>query len=316
MAAGWSVPHPAVQVAGLAAAVADLQNPCRKQRTTAIRGNSLRKAFCVDAQPSVLTVWGAYWGDVPHYGREHAVGFRGIDVIGGASRHAQDAAAADGCGDVALLAGPVGVMLIRRQVRRQPAGSRTVVPARLFCPSRSTTRSSTSRRGRSRASAATGGHMRRQQQRVSQRIDGPGHVGGDEAGAEPVGGAVGQDDFRSFSPGSLRDSRPKPWRRWPGGSPRGTTPGPTGPIPRRSSGCDGIMPGLVVLLAGHGDDDLLGPRGSCGGGVFRSRSTCRVLGRASILASSSLVRRRMTKMPPAGYPAFPQYLQSGRVRNA
>src|SRR5512135_2936995 len=33
---------------------------------------------------------------------------------------------------------------------------------------------------------------------------------------------------------------------------------------------------------------------------------------ASISASSSVVRKRMTRMPPAGYPA-PQYLQSDRV---
>src|SRR5271165_4369749 len=57
----------------------------------------------------------------------------------------------------------------------------------------------------------------------------------------------------------------------------------------------------------------LAPRGTCVEGVFRSRSTCRVLGRASILASPSLERSRMTKMPSAGYPAFLQYLQSGRV---
>src|SRR5438876_1236794 len=57
----------------------------------------------------------------------------------------------------------------------------------------------------------------------------------------------------------------------------------------------------------------LAPRGACGGGDFRSRFTCRVFGRASIFASPFLVRRRMTKMAPAGYPAL-QYLQSGRVR--
>ena len=57
----------------------------------------------------------------------------------------------------------------------------------------------------------------------------------------------------------------------------------------------------------------LAPRGACGGGVLRSRFTCRVFGRASILASPSLERRRMTKMPPDGYPAL-QYLQSVRVR--
>jgi hypothetical protein len=58
----------------------------------------------------------------------------------------------------------------------------------------------------------------------------------------------------------------------------------------------------------------LAPRDACGGGVLRSRFTCRVFGRASILASPSLERRRMTKMPPDGYPAL-QYLQSVRVRN-
>ena len=56
----------------------------------------------------------------------------------------------------------------------------------------------------------------------------------------------------------------------------------------------------------------LAARGVCGGGVFRSRFTCRVFGRASILASPSLERRRMTKMPPDGYPAL-QYLHSVRV---
>src|SRR5271157_2368760 len=61
--------------------------------------------------------------------------------------------------------------------------------------------------------------------------------------------------------------------------------------------------GLTICLA---------PRGACGGGVLRSRFTCRVFGRASILASPSLERRRMTKMPPDGYPAL-QYLQSVRV---
>src|SRR5258708_15447348 len=58
----------------------------------------------------------------------------------------------------------------------------------------------------------------------------------------------------------------------------------------------------------------LGPRGGCGGWDFRSRFTCRVFGRASIFASPFLVRRRMTRMALAGYPAL-QYLQSGRVRN-
>src|SRR5271166_4644207 len=72
-----------------------------------------------------------------------------------------------------------------------------------------------------------------------------------------------------------------------------------------SSYCCWVI-GMTICLA---------PRGTCVEGVFRSRSTCRVFGRASILASPSLERSRMTKMPPAGYPAFLQYLQSGRVRN-
>ena len=59
----------------------------------------------------------------------------------------------------------------------------------------------------------------------------------------------------------------------------------------------------------------LAPRGTCVEGVFRSRSTCRVFGRASILASPSLERSRMTKMSPAGYPAFLQYPHSGRNSN-
>ena len=67
-----------------------------------------------------------------------------------------------------------------------------------------------------------------------------------------------------------------------------------------SSYCCWVI-GMTICLA---------PRGTCGEGVVRSRFTCRVFGRASILASPSVERSRMTKMPPAGYPAFLQYLQS------
>ena len=43
-----------------------------------------------------------------------------MDVIGrGRQRDAQNAAAANGCRDVALLAGPVGVMLVRHQMLGQ-----------------------------------------------------------------------------------------------------------------------------------------------------------------------------------------------------
>ena len=93
-----NVPHPAVQFAGLAAAVPNLQDPCRKQSTTVIRGNNVWNAFRVDAQPSVLTVWGRSRLSVPRFGREHAVGFLEMDVIGsGRQRDAQNAAAANGC---------------------------------------------------------------------------------------------------------------------------------------------------------------------------------------------------------------------------
>src|SRR5208337_979043 len=121
--------------------------------------------------------------------------------------------------------------------------------------------------------------------------------------------------FRSFRSGSLRDSRPKPCRQEPWSKSSGNNSGAnwahssTNARMRSascqfSSYCWRIM-GMTICLA---------PRGACGGGVFRSRFTCRVFGRASILASPSLERRRMTKMPPDGYPAF-QYLQSVGVSN-
>src|SRR5271166_5910096 len=56
------VPHPAVQFAALRQRSRIFKNPCRKQSTTVIRGNNVWNAFCVDAQPTVLTVWGAYSG--------------------------------------------------------------------------------------------------------------------------------------------------------------------------------------------------------------------------------------------------------------
>ena len=105
-----------------------------------IRGNNVWNAFRVDAQPSVLTVWGGL-GRRPALRPEHAVGFLEMDVIGrGRQRDAQNAAAANGCRDVALLAGPVGVMLVRHQMLGNCAESWTVVPTRLFRPSRSMTR--------------------------------------------------------------------------------------------------------------------------------------------------------------------------------
>src|SRR5208337_827463 len=119
--------------------------------------------------------------------------------------------------------------------------------------------------------------------------------------------------FRSFRSGSLRDSRPKPCRQEPWSKSSGNNSGANWAhsstnARRRSASCQ--IPSYCWRIMGM--TICLAPRGACGGGVFRSRFTCRVFGRASILASPSLERRRMTKMPPDGYPAL-QYLQSVRV---
>src|SRR5208337_4113870 len=121
--------------------------------------------------------------------------------------------------------------------------------------------------------------------------------------------------FRSFRPDSFRDSRPKPCRQWPWSKPAGNNSGNdrahcSMKLRTRSASCQTSsyccwVIGMTICLA---------PRGTCVEGVSRSRSNCRVFGRASILASPSLERSRMTKMPPAVYPAFLQYLQSSRVR--
>src|SRR5208337_3793201 len=121
--------------------------------------------------------------------------------------------------------------------------------------------------------------------------------------------------FRSFRPDSFRDSRPKPCRQYPWSKPAGNNSGAdrahcSMKLRTRSASCQ--MSSYCCWVIGM--TICLAPRGTCVEGVFRSRSTCRVFGRASILASPSLERSRMTKMPPAGYPAFLQYLQSGRVR--
>ena len=91
--------------------------------------------------------------------------------------------------------------------------------------------------------------------------------------------------------------------------------GRLGPIRRRTPGCVrrscqissycGRVMGMTICLA---------PRGGCGGASLSFTIDSPGL-RSSRPSSHPLpvVRRRMTKRPPAGYPA-PQYLQSGRVR--
>ena len=156
--------------------------------------------------------------------------------------------------------------------------------------------------------------MRRQEQGIRQLIDGSGHVAEDEAGAEPVGGAVGQHDLPQFQAGKLADYAEAVQAIALVEVLREQLRSQLGPFiderPQASASCQ--IPSYCWRIMGI--TICLAPRGTCVEGVFRSRSTCRVFGRASILASPSLERVRMTKMPPAGYPAFLQYLQSGRVR--
>ena len=154
--------------------------------------------------------------------------------------------------------------------------------------------------------------MCRQEQGIRQLIDGSCHVAEDEAGAEPVGGAVGQDDFPQFQAGQLQRLTPKAMQAIALVEARRkqlrSRPGELlMKLRTRSASCQ--MSSYCCWVIGM--TICLAPRGTCVEGVFRSRSTCRVFGRAFILASPSLERSRMTKMAPAGYPAFLQYLQSG-----
>ena len=112
------------------------------------------------------------------------------------------------------------LQLIRRDARRRPdvratgPRSRRWVPAGLFRPSRSMTRYQyMSLMAETDRQQPGWDPMRRQQQRIRQFLDRSGHVAGDETGAGPVGGAVGPHSFRSRTPGSLRNFRPKPCRR-------------------------------------------------------------------------------------------------------
>ena len=227
-----------------------------------IRGNNVWNAFCVDAQPSVLTVWGAYPGLTSRFGREHAVGFLEMDVIGrGRQPDAQNAALADGSRDVALLAGPVGVMLVRHQMLGQlcrvaDGGShQTVSPQPLddAIPVHVAVAETDRQQPR-------GNTMRRQEQGIRQLIDGSGHVAGDEAGPKPMWGAVGQHDLPQFQAGKLA-------RLTPEAVPaialveilREQLRSQLGPFIDERPHALGILPDFVVLLADHGNDNLFGP---------------------------------------------------------
>ncbi len=115
------VPHRAVQFAGLAAAVANFQEPVQKTEHHRDQGKQ-RLEHIPRRRPTVGVdrLGGVCAFDVACLGCEHTVGFLEMSSIGpGRQPDAQNAALADGCRDVALLAGPVGVMLVRRQMRGQ-----------------------------------------------------------------------------------------------------------------------------------------------------------------------------------------------------
>ena len=93
------------------------KNPCRKQSTTVIRGKQ-RLERIPRRRPTVgVDRLGPYSGSMSRaFGREYAAGFGDGCHRPRPSAHAENAAAANGCRDVALLAGPVGVMLVRHQM--------------------------------------------------------------------------------------------------------------------------------------------------------------------------------------------------------
>ena len=257
------VPHPTVQFVGLAAAVANLQEPveetehhCDPRKPRQERIARRRPAIGVDRLGGVVGL------DIACFGREHAVGLLEMDVIGrGRERDAQDAAAADGGRDVALPACPVGVMLVRYQMLGQlgrvaDGGShQTVSPQPLddAIPVHVAVTETDFQQPRRNT-------MRRQEQGIRQVIDGSGHVAGGEAGAEPVGGAIGGDDLPQSQPGELARLTPESVEAIaPFEARREQLRGRVGPSREGRPQALGIVPDLVVLLPGHGDDDLFGP---------------------------------------------------------
>ncbi len=200
--------------------------------------------------------------DVPRFGREHAVGFLEMGVIGrGRQRDAQNAATADGCRDVALLAGPVGVMLIRHQMLGQlcrvaDGGShQTVSPQPLddAIPVHVAVAETDLQQPR-------GNTMRRQEQGIRQLIDGSGHVAGDETGPKPIRGAVGQHDLPQFQAGKLARLTPEAVQAIALVEVlREQLRSQLGPFIDERPQALGILPDSVVLRADHGNDNLFGP---------------------------------------------------------
>ena len=185
-----------------------------------------------------------------------------MGVIGrGRQRDAQNAAAANGCRDVALLAGPVGVMLVRHQMLGQlcrvaDGGShQTVSPQPLddAIPVHVAVAETDRQQPR-------GNTMRRQEQGIRQLIDGSGHVAGDETGPKPIRGAVGQHDLPQFQVGKLARLTPEAVQAIALVEVlREQLRSQLGPFIDERPQALGILPDFVVLLADHGNDNLFGP---------------------------------------------------------
>ena len=102
--------------------------------------------------------------------------------------------------------------------------------------------------------------MRRQQQGVCQLIDGSGHVAGDEAGAEPIRGAIGQHDFPQFQAGKLARLTSEAVQVIAlAEALREQLRSRLGPSIDERPNVLRILPDFVVLLPGHGNDNLFGP---------------------------------------------------------
>ena len=225
-------------------------------------GNSDPKALRVAAQPSVLTVLeGVLWGEAPGLGGELTISLAEMVVIGRVGQgDSQDGVVADGHGDIALLAGPVDVMLVGGQVLGQPGrvahgGPHQAGASQAFDESvpvhLAVAEANLQKPGRD----AVGG----QQQGIGQFVGGAGHVTSDEAGAEPVGGAIGRDDLAELEPGELARGSPKAVEAIAAVEASGEQlRGLVEPSCEVRPDALGVMPDLVVERACHGYNDLLG----------------------------------------------------------
>src|SRR3954454_7878371 len=104
---------------------------------------------------------------------------------------------------------------------------------------------------------------------VRRSIDGAGHVASDEAGAEPVGVALGRDDLPQLEAGELARRAAEPVQAKAAVEVRREQlRGHLGPFRDGRPRAVGVVPDLVVLRAGHGDNNLFGaPRRLRRGGV-------------------------------------------------